>query len=147
MLKNFRFWLWVTVVVQFLTAGIHSISLFLSPEPANETERSLFELMRTHHFEMGGGFSPTMENLVTALSSCLTLLCVFAALVNGYLLKKRAGSDLLGGILWINLVVFGVFFAITAIFTFPPPIVMSALIFVFTALALMFHRLDPERVK
>jgi len=96
---------------------------------------------------MGGGFSPTMANLFTALSSCFSLLCAFAGLVNGYVLKKRVGSELLGGIMLINLVVFGVCFAIMAVFTFLPPIVMTGLIFVLIALAVVLQRLNPGSAK
>ena len=74
MLTNYRTWFWLAVVFQFLNAILHSVSLFLTLEPANETERQLVELLNTYHFDMGGGFHPTMSNLFLALSSCFTLL-------------------------------------------------------------------------
>ena len=141
MLRNYRFWFWLAAVFQLITAAIHSISLFVTPEPGNETERQLFELMSTYRFEMGSGFTPTMANLITALSSCFTLLCLFGGLVNAFALKKRA-HDLTRGLLVINLVVFAPCFVIMLVFTFPPPIVLTGLIFVCLAFAYYWSRTE-----
>ena len=80
-------------------------------------------------------------------SARVSRCCAFAGLVNGYVLKKRVGSELLGGIMLINLVVFGVCFAIMAVFTFLPPMVMTGLIFVLIALAVVLQRLNPGSAK
>jgi hypothetical protein len=141
MLKNYRFWFWLAVVFQFITAAIHSISLFVTPEPGNETERQLFELLTTYRFEMGSGFTPTMANITTALSSCFTLLYAFAGLINAFLLRRRA-NDLTRGVLAINVLVFGASFVIMAAFTFPPPIILTGLVFVCLAFALYFRHLE-----
>ena len=139
MLRNYRSWFWLAVVFQLITGAIHSISLFVTPVPGNETERQLFELVSNYRFELGSGFTPTMGELTTALSSCFTLLCVFAGLANGYLLKKRA-DDVTRGILLINVVIFGVCFILMAAFTFPTPIVLTGLIFICLVLAYFFRR-------
>ena len=128
MLKNYRTWFWLAVVFQLLNATLHSVSLFVALEPTNETERQLVELLNTYHFEMGAGFNPTMSNLFTALSSCFTLLCAFAGAVNAFVLRKNA-VELMSGILLINVVIFGVCFGVMAVFTFPPPIILTGLIF------------------
>lgn len=130
MLKNYRTWLWAAVVLQLVTAAIHSISLFISPEPKNETERQLFEMMSTFRLDLGAGFRPTFGNLVTALSSCFSFVCLFASMVNSYLLWKRPDAGLMRGIVIINLVIFTPLFAVMAVFTFLPPIVLTGLIFV-----------------
>lgn len=139
MLKNYRFWFWLAVVFQFITATLHSISLFVTPEAGNETERQLFELLTTYRFDMGSGFRPTMASLTTALSSCFSLLYAFAGFINAFLLRRRA-HDLISGVLLINVVVFALSFALMAWFTFPPPIVLTGLVFVCLAFALYFRR-------
>ena len=48
MLKRYKFWLWLAVVFLLLTGAIHSIGLFISPVPANETERQMLKLMSTY---------------------------------------------------------------------------------------------------
>ena len=45
MLKKFSFWLWGLVTFQLLTALFHSISFFVKPEPANDTEKQLQDLL------------------------------------------------------------------------------------------------------
>ena len=57
MLKRYSFWLWVAVIVQLLTAGLHSVSLFASPPPLNDTERQLYDLMSTYRKDFGAGFA------------------------------------------------------------------------------------------
>jgi len=138
MLKNYRTWFWLAVVFQLLNATLHSVSLFVALEPTNETERQLVELLNTYRFEMGAGFNPTMSNLFTALSSCFTLLCAFAGAVNAFVLRKNA-VELMSGILLINVVIFGVCFGVMAVFTFPPPIVLTGLIFVCLVVAFILR--------
>jgi len=130
MLKRYTFWFSAAILFQFLTAVIHAFSLFIAFAPENETERQLVDLITTYKLSMGGGFTPTFGNLFTALSSCFTFLCLFAAFTNGYLLWKQAEPSLMKGILAINVAIFGVVFLVMAVFTFLPPIVCTGLIFV-----------------
>lgn len=46
-MNRYLFWIRITAILQLITAGIHSLSFFRNPVPANETERELFELMKT----------------------------------------------------------------------------------------------------
>lgn len=129
MLKRYTFWFSAAILFQLLTGLIHSISLFLNPVPESDVERQMLELMTTHKMNMGTGFTPTFYNLFTALSSCFTFLCIFAALINGYLLFKHTEPTIMKGIIGINLGVFAFVFAVMAYFTFLPPIVCTGLIF------------------
>ena len=130
MLKRYTFWFSAAIIFQLLTGLLHSISLFVNPEPANETERQLHTLITTYRMDAGAGFQPTFDNLFTALSSCFTFLCLFAALTNGYLLFKHTEPNVMKGIIGINVVIFGGVFVMMAYFTFLPPIVCTGLIFI-----------------
>ena len=138
MLKRYTFWLWAAVAFQLLTAFIHSISFLVTPVSNNETERQMMELIATYKMDMGGGFHRTYDNLLTALSSCFSFLCLLGGLINAFLLKKKVPADLMRGILLINVLVFGACFAIMAIFTFLPPIVLTGLIFLSLTLSYLF---------
>jgi hypothetical protein len=130
MLKRYTFWLSAAVIFQLLTALIHSLSLFIEVEPANDTERQLETLMKTYHLDAGAGFHPSISNLFTALSSCFSFVCLLGGLTLGYLLLKHAEPRLMKGVIGINLLVFGAIFVVMAVFTFLPPIVCTGLIFV-----------------
>ncbi len=130
MLKRYTFWFSAVVLFQLITGLLHSLSLFITPEPANETERQLMTLLTTYKMDAGGGFHPTYSSLFIALSSCFTFLCLFAALTNGYLLFKHTEPTVMRGIIGINLVIFGAVFAMMVFFTFLPPIVCTGLIFI-----------------
>jgi hypothetical protein len=133
MLKRFTFWLWIAVVFQLLTGGIHSISLFVSPTPQNDTERQLIDLMMNYKLDLGAGIHRSTSQLFKALSSCFSLLCLLGALTNIFLLRKKAGADIVRGLVMIQVIVFGICFGVMAILTFLPPIVLSGLVFVFLA--------------
>lgn len=129
MLRRYTFWFSAAILFQLLTGLLHSISLFVSPTATTDVERQMLELMTTYKMNAGAGFTPTFYNLFTALSSCFTFLCIFAALVNGYLLFKHTEPSVMKGIIGINVGVFGFVFLVMAYFTFLPPIVCTGLIF------------------
>ena len=129
MLRRYTFWLTTAVIFQIINAVLHSISLFIELEPANETERQLVQTLTTYKFDMGGGFHPTFSNMFTALSSCFSFVCLLGGLTLGYLLLKQAEPKLMKGIIGINLIVFGAIFVVMAMFTFLPPIILTGLIF------------------
>ncbi len=135
MLYRFASWLWAAVVLQLLTGLFHALSLFVSPQPANETEVQMITLMTSYKIDAGAGFHPTYSGLFTALSSCFTFLCLFAALINGLLIRKQIMPDVMRSVIGINLLIFGALFAVMAYFTFLPPIICTGLIFVSLAAA------------
>ncbi len=138
MLKRYTFWLTAAILFQFLTAVFHALSLFIRPEPANETERQLFELITTYKLNAGAGFHPTFANLVTALSSCFSFVCLLGGLTLGYMLLKHTEPKVMRGLIGINLAIFGVIFVMMIVFTFLPPIVCTGLIFINLLFAYIF---------
>ena len=130
MLKRYTFWLSAAACFQIFSAALHAVSLFLPATPENDTEREMINLVSTYKLDMDFGFHPTFANLFTALSSCFSLLFVFAALINGYLLFKHVGPEILKGILVINILVFTACFLMMVLFTFLPPIIVTGLVLI-----------------
>jgi len=128
MLKRYTFWLWAAAVLQFVTAGVHATSLFVQPEPADETQRQLLTLMTNYRIDLGAGFHRSMSDLVTALSSCFSFVCLLGGSINVFLLRRRAEVGLVQGITAINIAVFGAMFVVMLVFTFLPPIIFTGLI-------------------
>ena len=118
------------MVVLFVTALIHSLTLFFQPAPQGETQRQLFDLMANYKQDFGAGFKRSTKELVTALSACFSLVCLLGGLTLAFLLRKQADVRLLKGIVGIHGLVFGICFALMVVFTFLPPIVLTGLIFV-----------------
>lgn len=129
MLKRFTFWLWLAVVLQVLTGALHSIGLFITPTPANETERQLLDLMINYKQDLGAGIHRSMMELFKALSSCFSLLCLLGALTNFYLLRKKVDPSIVRGLVGIQIFVFGICLGVMALLTFLPPIVFTGLVF------------------
>ncbi|MCI0751692.1 MAG: hypothetical protein L0Y35_07630 [Flammeovirgaceae bacterium] len=124
-------WLKTAAVFQFITAFVHTVTLFLKPPPNNETEKQIFDLMSTYEFDFGGGFFRSMSELTLALSSCFSLVCLLGGLLNWYLIKQNLSKETITGVININLLVFGICFTMMAVFTFLPPIILSGLVFFF----------------
>ena len=143
MLRRYTFWLTTAIVLQFLTAAAHSLSFFVSPELENEKDRQLSDLLHNYYHDMGAGFHRSFFDLFTALSACYPLLCVLSAMTLAYMMWKKAAPDLMKGILLINLAVFGICIVVMIAFTFLPPIIMTALIFINLLLA---YVLCPKNV-
>ena len=130
MLKGYRFWLWMSVVLLFLTALIHASSLFIPPPaPQNETERQLLELLANYKQDFGAGFQRTMKDIFLALSACFSLVSLLGGLTLCYVARKQTGLGILKGLVGIHVLVFGICFGVMAVFTFLPPIILTGLIF------------------
>lgn len=142
-MKNYKTWYWTAVVFQFLTAGVHALSLVNAPQAENETEKQLIDLMSSYKMNLAGSMI-TMQELFTALSSCFSFAYLLGALTNLWLLRKTQDETVLGGILWINILLFGVVFCVMAVYTFPPPIIMTGLVLFFLVLAAVVRRLAPR---
>ena len=130
MLKKHTFWLKAAIIFQLLTAALHSLSFLNNPAPENESEKQLFDLLENYKKDLGGGFAPSMNDLVISLSACLPLLCILGGLINWHLLKKKTDTAILKGVVGINTIIFGIGFIIMAVFTFLPPIICTGLIFI-----------------
>lgn len=135
MLKRYGFWVKAVGITQLLTAAIHSLSFLSSPTPQNPIEQKLFELMDTYHRDLGAGFDPSVNDLMTALSACFAFLYLFGGLVNLYLLRREVGIEVMKGLLGINLLVFGPCFVVMMFFTFLPPIVLTGAVFLLLVVA------------
>ena len=135
MLKRYRFWLWLAVVVLLLNALIHSVTLFIEPAAQDETQRQLFYLMTSYKQDFGAGFKRSTNELVTALSASFSLPCLLGGLTLAFLLRKQAEVRIMKGVVGIHVLVFGICFAVMAVFTFLPPIVLTGLIFLSLLLA------------
>src|SRR5258705_3270964 len=142
MLKRYRFWLWLAVVFLVLTALIHATSLFLQPAAQNETERQLFDLLANYKQDPGAGFRRSTNELVTALSACFSLACLLGRLTLAFLLRKQAEVRIMKGVVGIHVLVFGICFAVMAVFTFLPPLVFTGLVFLYLFLG---YFLMPRR--
>ena len=137
MLKKHTFWLKGAIILQFLTAFLHSLSFVNKPIAHDETEKQLLDLMDTYKMDLGGGFTPTMNDIYLSLSACMPLLLILGGWINLYILKRKAEENILKGIVAINVIVFGVCFIVMAVFTFLPPIICTGLIFIFLLASLL----------
>ena len=134
------------MVLQILTAAIHSVGLFVQLPAGNETEAQMMKLMSTYKMQMGSGFEPTMDNLFLSMSVSFSLLCVLAGLVNVILLKRKADSDVISGIVGVQLLIFGVACAVMSIYTFLLPIVCTALIFISLLISWILNKSTNKQI-
>ena len=144
MWKRYSFWLWIAIVFQLLTGAAHCLSFVAAQQPTNETERQLLDLMANYQLDMGAGIHRSTWHLFTALSACFPMLYFFGAINNIFVLKKRVDAGLVKGLLASQLIVFVVAFGVMVVFAFLPPIVLTALVFVFLAAAFFMTPKEDE---
>ncbi len=130
-MKSYTTWLKAAAIFQSIFAVIHASTLFIATLPNNETEKQLFTLMDTYRFNFGAGFHRTMGELTLVFSACFCLLYLFGSLINWYLLRKKTHTEIMKGVIIINLIIFGICFGLIAAFAFLLPIILSGLIFMF----------------
>lgn len=148
-MKNYTTWLKAASISQFIFAVIHTLTLFITPPQnnvANETEKQLLKLMDTYQFDFGAGIHRTMNELTFVFSTSLSLLLILSGLINWFLLRKRTDSEVMKGIININLIVFGICFVVVAMYAFHFPIVLSGIIFIFLILARISLRNSINKV-
>lgn len=129
MVKNYSFWIKAAILFQALTSLAHSMSFFFTPVGENDTERQLIALMQSYQSDMGAGFAPSTQDILTAFSACFLLLYLLGALINWQLLRVKADLITWKGIIHINLFVYGICFGVMACFTFLPPVILTGLVF------------------
>lgn len=131
MLSNFTFWIWGAIIVQALSGIFHSLSFISKPKPRNDTEKQLVDLLQNYKMDMGGGINRTFSSLFIGVSICFTFIYILGAVMNLYFFKSSISTDLWGGFLLIQLIIFGFVFLAQLKFTFWPPIIVTGLVFIF----------------
>lgn len=137
MLKNHSFWFKWAIALQCITGVVHSLSLLNDRQPANDSERKLFDLMSNYHFDFGAGFHRSMEDILNSFSIAFSLFLFFSGAINWFLLRNKLPVRTLRGLLWINLVFYAACWITMYSFTFLPPIICIGLILACLAMALV----------
>jgi hypothetical protein len=143
-MRNQKTWLIVTIAIQILTGLAHGVSFFIEPQATNDTEKQLIDLFINYRQDMGAGYHRTMQELFTSISVCFTLLYLFGGLLNAYLLRKKLASDILKGVISIQILIYGVSFAVMLRFAFLPPIVLTGFVFIALLLSRITVPSKPE---
>src|SRR5688572_11413520 len=107
MYAGFSFWIWGTVLVQVLTAIFHARGFFSSSKFTTDPDKK------------------------AAIS--FTLIYLFGAAVNWYFLKLGMPRETWHGLMLIQVITYGLIFALQFRFAFSPPIIITGLVFLLTA--------------
>lgn len=122
-----KFWFNGLITAQLLTGIAHTLGMFITVPPANETEKQLLYLTTNYYRDMGMGIHRSAYEITFAISSCFSLLCFFGATANIYFRNETR----LKGFVGLQLVFFGTLFGIILVYTFLPPIVLTGTVFLF----------------
>jgi hypothetical protein len=146
-MKNYRTWIIAAIIFQILTGLMHSISFIIPMQATDESEKMLVELFTTQQLDLGSGFHRTLYDIFKSVSVSVTLLFVFGGLLNWYLLRKKASTQLINGILTLQVFIFGVCFVVMLKFAFLVPIVLTGMSFLTLVLArIAMPRPIPSKV-
>ena len=129
MFKRYTFWLTLAAILQLLTAAVHSLSFLVKPNPHDESERQLLDLLQNYQPDLGPYFHPTYGQIYTGLSASFALLFLLGGSMNLYLLSKRLSQEIMKGVTALNTLVFGASFLITLLTAFIFPIIFTGVVF------------------
>lgn len=144
MLKKSSFWYKSAIVFQLLTGIFHTLSFLNTQQPANESEKKLFDLMSNYNFNFGAGFHHSMEDILTSFSITFSLFLFFSASINWLLLKISLPYITLKGILLINLIFYLICWLTMCLLTFLPPIICIGLISLSLSLSLLMLQKEKK---
>lgn len=147
MTSQYKFWLWAVAILQLSTAAVHTLGFYFEPEPANDMERQIHQMVTTYRPSLGPHFTPTLHDLNTALGACFSLLYAFGGLLNVFLLQRNLNPELLKGTTGIQALIFGAGFLIMLMFTFLPPIVLTGLVFLALCFAYATNHIHLIKLK
>ncbi len=123
----FRIGAWACIA----TSGIHLAGHFAPrPAPANEIERTLFDLMTTYRKDWGAGFHRTTMDFLNGFSLSFSLFLLFAGVI-ALLLAARPPQDavLSRRLRLAYAAAMGSLLAINVAYFFLPPLVCVAVTF------------------
>jgi hypothetical protein len=133
MYASFSFWIWATIIMQVLTAALHSLSFISPAKPQNDTEKQLVDLVKNHKMDMGAGFKRSFGQLFIGVSTSFTIVYIFGAILNWYFLKQGMSLEMWHGLMLIQMIIYGVIFLLQLRYTFLPPIIVTGLVFIAAA--------------
>lgn len=107
MYAAFSFWIWGTILVQVLTAIFHLRGFFSSPKLTNDPDKR-------------AGIS-------------FALIYLFGAAVNWYFLRQGTSREIWHGLMLIQMITYGLIFALQFRFKLLPPVIVTGLVFLLAA--------------
>lgn len=131
----FKFGSWALLA----TGAIHSLSFLNEPQPQNDSERQLFDLLKNYRFDLAGTMR-SMQELLNFFSLSMTFLCLFAGIVNLLVVKHFDNEALAKKVVAFNAIFWTVYLVPLYLLTFLPPQVCFTVAWVGYAAAYWFFQ-------
>ena len=112
----FKFGSWALLA----TGAIHSLSFLNEPQPQNESERQLFDLLKNYRFDLGSA-TRSMQELLNFFSLSMTFLCLFAGILNLLIVSHFDNRALAKKVVAFNALFWTIYLVPLYLLTFLPP--------------------------
>lgn len=123
-------------IVLILTGLIKLSGQFIEPEPKNETERQMFELMKTNQVDVGDGATVTIHDTQMGFGLWFSLSLIWAGIVSLFLVKQLGENKaILRKIAALNSSALLIGAGISLLYFFFIPTICLSLALIFFALA------------
>jgi hypothetical protein len=132
----FKFGAWALLA----TGVIHLLSFLNQPQPANESERQLFDLLQNYRFDLSAGTTRSMEELLNFFSLSMSLLCFFGGILNLILAKHFDNEALAKKVVTFNAIFWAAYLVPLYLLTFLPPQVCFTVAWLGFAAAFVFFK-------
>ncbi len=127
---------WATL----LTGCIHSLNFLSEPQPQNETEKQLFDLLENYKFALPGGFERSMGELMLFFNLDMSIFLISWGIINLFIARYFMPSAKDRPFLWLNLVVMTIYLVATYLLTFLIPLMCVGIMWLFFAVAAFTYK-------
>ena len=128
-------------ILQLLTSPIHLLGHLQKPNPANDTERQLLDLLANYKTDFGAGFIRSMGDILSGLSLQYSIFILMIGLINLLALRQQSNARFLRNLSWLNFSFMMICSVNAYVYFFLPPLIL----FVLPAIAFLVAAITAPR--
>lgn len=113
---------------------IHLAFMFIPPEPKNETEEQLLELISNYDFDVMG-VSRSYDAMQRGINYGMVLFAVVVALLNLLLIRYPIPNELYAKVVRVNLLCAIIMFGLCLAYEIPPAMILFGILVLITGMA------------
>jgi hypothetical protein len=137
-----RRWFIAGAIGLIVFASIHLLAVYQSNfgEPATPEIAELDRMLRNVHILDAGPFQASAWHTVELLNTSYSVLLLYAGVLNLLMVGPALASGRLRRITWVNILFVGLLLALTVVFQFLPPMVLTAVVLLLFVVSLIRQR-------
>jgi len=127
LIKNYLFWFKIGTWMCLITGLIHSLNFINKPQPQNEVEKQLFDLLENYRVILPGGFNRSTYELMLFFNLNMTFFLVSWSIIGMILVYSLMPTKKDRQIVGVSAAIWTAYLIPTYLLTFLIPLVLIAM--------------------